>query len=443
MSDNNKTEEFLKKLAPCIERGELEKCVEEAARVAGEMGIGAEEMLEISTTAGMGGRYDFAYVLALGSAKGQEGIKKAGAYNNAGLAAKYLGKSGEAEEQFKQAIAADPKLAEAHGTYGLLLVELDRREKARDEIEKASNLFIESGRITDSHLAWAWFHERYSEKYFNMRKFPESGEDAGKAGDEYLIAAGTVDGALKYQFSQQGNILKAKSYVRKVPKKYWYTNILYRFGGKRDIPSIVKNLKQAASYYEKAALCPIEERQDVCNACHISISVFSDTLSVMEAIINNRNPEINKKEWITKLSGARRIYEDKELENGVVLVDTLKQLIQCIDEMAVFREDGLRIQKEKCGRCFGELTKVSEKLDGALNVLAEHSIEAIRDYAKKQGMGGFVGDEPKKSIWNNWILRAVIVVFGTIFLNLVSSKLYDLNILAIIWNAIKSLLSKI
>ena len=38
MPENYKTEEFLKKLTPCIERGELEKCVEEAARVAGEMG---------------------------------------------------------------------------------------------------------------------------------------------------------------------------------------------------------------------------------------------------------------------------------------------------------------------------------------------------------------------------------------------------------------------
>lgn len=39
MPDNNKTEEFLQNLAPCIERGELEACVEEAARVAGEMGM--------------------------------------------------------------------------------------------------------------------------------------------------------------------------------------------------------------------------------------------------------------------------------------------------------------------------------------------------------------------------------------------------------------------
>ncbi len=34
MPEANKTEEFLQKLAPCIERGELEACVEEAARVA-------------------------------------------------------------------------------------------------------------------------------------------------------------------------------------------------------------------------------------------------------------------------------------------------------------------------------------------------------------------------------------------------------------------------
>jgi hypothetical protein len=32
MPEKNKTEEFLKKLAPCVERGELEACAEEAAQ---------------------------------------------------------------------------------------------------------------------------------------------------------------------------------------------------------------------------------------------------------------------------------------------------------------------------------------------------------------------------------------------------------------------------
>ncbi|MFA4934649.1 MAG: hypothetical protein WC568_02310 [Candidatus Methanoperedens sp.] len=34
MPDNNKTKEFLQKLAPCIERDDMEACVGEAARLA-------------------------------------------------------------------------------------------------------------------------------------------------------------------------------------------------------------------------------------------------------------------------------------------------------------------------------------------------------------------------------------------------------------------------
>ncbi|CAG0981657.1 hypothetical protein METP3_02116 [Methanosarcinales archaeon] len=42
MPENNKTEDFLQKLAPCIERGDLDACVGEAVRLAGEMGGRAE-----------------------------------------------------------------------------------------------------------------------------------------------------------------------------------------------------------------------------------------------------------------------------------------------------------------------------------------------------------------------------------------------------------------
>jgi hypothetical protein len=35
MSENTKTSEFLQKLAPCIEHGDLDACVEEAAQEAG------------------------------------------------------------------------------------------------------------------------------------------------------------------------------------------------------------------------------------------------------------------------------------------------------------------------------------------------------------------------------------------------------------------------
>ena len=92
MSESSKTEEFLQKLAPCIERGELEECVEEAARVAREMGIGAEELLNLSR----GISKDYAYVLGLAATQGLSGKDKAKAYLAVAYAAQYSGKLNEA-----------------------------------------------------------------------------------------------------------------------------------------------------------------------------------------------------------------------------------------------------------------------------------------------------------------------------------------------------------
>ncbi len=108
MPDNNKTEEFLQKLAPCIEHGELEKCVDEAARLAGEMGIGAEELIILAVQIGNGKKYNYTYVLALTAVKGLKGCDKADAYFNAGIAAQYLGKLKNSEENYKKAIEASP-----------------------------------------------------------------------------------------------------------------------------------------------------------------------------------------------------------------------------------------------------------------------------------------------------------------------------------------------
>ncbi len=52
MPENNKTDEFLQKLAPCIERGELDECVEETARLAGEMEMRMEELFVLYSQIG-------------------------------------------------------------------------------------------------------------------------------------------------------------------------------------------------------------------------------------------------------------------------------------------------------------------------------------------------------------------------------------------------------
>ncbi len=678
MSDNNKTEEFLEKLAPCIERGELEACVEEAARLAGEMGIGAEELLDLATERWNSGNHAFAYVLALAAAHGLEGNGKAQAYFNAGLAAQFLRKvenaekhyqdaiaanpkhaaahsnyaillqelnrkdeaeehykvaidanprfaevhhnyanllselkrneeaeehykvaidanprlaqahsnyanllkeldregeaeehyklaidanprlaqahsnyanllkeldrEGEAEEHYKLAIDANPKLAtvhhsyaillseldrkteaeeqyklaiefdpklavahynyaillleldrkseveeqyklaiefdpkdagshsnyaillselnrkeeaqeqyleaikanpnyaNAHGAYGLLLIELDRRNDAWKETEKASNIFKETGNITQSYLAKAWFYERYSEKNFNWKKFRESGEDAEKAGDEYLNASETTEGDLKDDLALQGNVLKAKSFVRKIPEKSWYRKILNRFGKNPDISELMDNLSEAAKYYEKASCCSAGERKDICNACFSSISVFSEILLAMGALIKDDDAEIDKDKWLSSLELAHKIYNEKKLNNGAALVDTLKQLIKCVDELAEHRKVGLHIQEEKLGKCYNSLIEVSEKLDGALKIISEHAVDAIREYAKKQGMGFIEETKPKQSFFDNWIVKAGVVlgIIASIILLLQFLKL-DSSAL----DLIKSLISRI
>jgi tetratricopeptide (TPR) repeat protein len=138
MPENTKTSEFLKKLAPCIERGDLDACVEEAARVAREMGVGAGEMLELSGVACKYKRNDFTYVLALTAARGLEGEAKAEAYYNTGVAAAALPKKKKnAEEHYRKAIEANPKLAIAHYNYANLLNRLGRKKEAQDHYQKA------------------------------------------------------------------------------------------------------------------------------------------------------------------------------------------------------------------------------------------------------------------------------------------------------------------
>jgi tetratricopeptide (TPR) repeat protein len=448
MPENNKTEEFLQKLAPCIERSDLDACVEEAARVAEELGMGASDLLDLSSRAGKQESYTIAYVLSLAAAKGLEGNAKSAAYSIVALAAGLIGmtekaeeqyrqaidadpkdaaahynyaillqelkRNEEAEEQYRPAIDADPKHANAHGAYGLLLIELDRRKDAWKEIEMASDIFENTGYFTWSHLAIAWYYEKYSKKNFDSKKFYDSGEDADKAGDEYLKAAENAEGSLKDNLTSLGFEFKAKSFVRKIPVPSWYKKLLYKVGKSPDIPELIDNLRNAAVWYRKAASCSVDEKKEVCNACYTAITVFSESLNAMSSFINGEKADVNRDDWLNKLDFARKIYEAKNKGTGVNFVDTLKQLTECVNELAEHQVIGLKPQEQRLGKCYNNLIKVSENLDGALKLLTEHAVEAIGDYAKKQGMG-FIGEEkPKRSLWDSWLTKAFLAILTVV-----------------------------
>jgi tetratricopeptide (TPR) repeat protein len=361
------------------------------------------------------------------------------AHNNYALLLQGLNRKSEAEELYQKAIEIDPKYANAHGNYALLLIEYDKRKESWKETEIFSNFCKETGRVVDSHLAKAWLYQEFSEKNFKRKRFGESSKDANEAGEEYLNAARTSEGFLKDNLTMQGNVLKAKSYVRKIPEKSWYKKIFYRFGKNPDIPELMENLKNAAIYYEKASLCPIGERKDVCNACSYSMNVFSETLNAMSAFMKGDDAEINIRKWSYSLEQAYKIYSEKNLKKGVDLVETLKQLIKCVDELAEHRKMGLHIQEERLGKCYNNLLEVSEKLDGALKVIAEHSVEAIRDYSRKQGMG-FIGEETKKSFLGEWIKEiraAAAVIIAAAAIDLI----FSLNLYSKLISLIKSLIT--
>jgi Tfp pilus assembly protein PilF len=168
---SEKTEEFLEKLAPCIEKGDLEACVEEASKLAEEMGISGEELLDLSSKLGEEKRYDFAYVSALAASRVLEDDKGARAYYNAGRSASNLKHYEKAEDHYKKAIELDPKLAQAHNNYAILLDDLGRRDEAEDHYKKAIEL--------DPKLAQA--HNNYANLLDDLGRRDEAEDHYKKA----------------------------------------------------------------------------------------------------------------------------------------------------------------------------------------------------------------------------------------------------------------------
>ncbi len=469
MPENNKTNEFLQKLAPCIERGELEACVEEAARVAGEMGIGAEELWGLYANEGFEkNKNTLAYVLALAAEKGLSGEDKSRAFLGAAFAAQLIEKFEVAENYYKKALEINPKNPGAHSLFALLLHSQKRLNEAKEQYETAikydpngamahlfySFLLLENNKIEESRKEFekaskvindlklssirAVIYQKYSDFYNDIQNYKESSKYAAMAGDEYLIYAEITNEGTKNDLIFQGNVLKAKSFVRKIPKKSWYKKIFYRFGYNNDISELIENLRNAATYYEKASLCQVDEKKEVCNACNLVMNVFFNVLNAMDGIIKNKKQILTKKAWLSSLEQTREIYITNKLNNGIALVDTLEQLINCVDELSNQKASGVSLQ-EYSKKCYDRLIEVSTKLDGVLKVITYQSVDVIKDYLKKQGI--FVGEETKISTFDKlikaikWVIIAIILAIIGGMIN----RFFELNRDLKILNFIKSL----
>ena len=256
MAENDKTEEFLQKLAPCIQRGKLDACVGEAARLADEIGMEADDLLELSSQVGKEGKYELAYVVALGAVGGLDDSGKGAAYSNAGLAAQSLRDADLADKQYKKSIEADPNNEATHYNYAVFLHEHGKKNEAEKQYKK----------VIEANPNNANAHYNYAILLHELGKKKEAEEQYPKA-----IVANPNNAAAYYSYAvllrELGKNEKVEEYCKKAievdPNNSVahsnYAILLHERGKNEDAEkhykkAIEADLNNAAAHYKYAIL---------------------------------------------------------------------------------------------------------------------------------------------------------------------------------------------
>jgi len=234
-----------------------------------ENSISPEILLSLVPSFVPNGFYEAAYALSEAAASLSTGHIQTNAYCSAGLALTFMGRTEEAEAQYKLALAVDPNHANSHGAYGILLFINGDTKKALEEVKIASKLFKEKGDKVMEHLAMAWLFERCTEKYYekgclrNAKKkkskgnFKKSGIYARLAGNEYINAAEYAGEKMRELSLTQGYTLLGRSEIRRLELSFLEgIRLRLQHLHSYDIAKferIMDGVKNASNYYKKAA----------------------------------------------------------------------------------------------------------------------------------------------------------------------------------------------
>jgi len=102
-----------------------------------ENSISPEILLSLVPSFGSNGFHEAVYALSEAAASLSTGHTQANAYYNAGTALTFMGRTEEAEAQFKLALVADPSDVATHNNYGILLQKSGRTEEAEAQYKLA------------------------------------------------------------------------------------------------------------------------------------------------------------------------------------------------------------------------------------------------------------------------------------------------------------------
>ena len=192
-------EEFPQELVPCIERSGLEICVQEAVRLAEELEVAADEMLNHSSEYEALGDHKQACVLALAAVqKGLNNTKKeAEAFFYAGFAADNFDRI-RAEKYLVKSIELNGNCAKAHNSYALLLSRDNNIDEAKNHYEVALKIDpnYACAKNNYANLLRKMRDDKEAEKYYKQAL--DDDEDFATAHLNYaLLLSNTTDRKLE------------------------------------------------------------------------------------------------------------------------------------------------------------------------------------------------------------------------------------------------------
>jgi len=301
---------------------------------------------------------------------------------------RWLQKTGcneEAEIECKLAIELNPKNPYYHASYSLILASKNLEKQAIEEAKTASRGFKENGDTTKEHLSVAWLYEDLANKYYDLKKYQDSGQYAEISGNEYIEASKYAKEITKDTLLTKGYTLKARAKIRNLEiKPSFYERKVKKYIQPKNyeietLTKIMDCIADASRLYEKASEVSPEKDQ-ICNACSTSMLCLSEILDCMMNVISNEEVSELEKEietWEKKLIFCKEIYERKP--KGKAFIYSLEKLIACIKNLGRYKKSRRWKDQRAFDECIRELSKVARNIEGPLQKI-------IEDSAKKMDM---------------------------------------------------------
>jgi predicted amidohydrolase len=303
-----------------------------------------------------------------------------------------MGREREAEKQYQSSIELDPENPNRHAGYSLSLFSMNLEKKAIERANIASSLFKEKGDITKEHLILACLYEDFVNKYYDLRKYQESGQYAETSGNEYIEASKYAGEKSKGTFLTKGYTLKGRAKIRKLDLpdlQSTYTIEIFK--------KIMNGIYDASEYYKMAAeASPINNK--TCNACSLSMRCLCEMLDYMLAVTKQEEVQRLKdkiKKWGEDLANCAKIYQGNE--KGESFIQSLYKLMACIETLEQYKKFAMWTEEKAFENCFFELKKTASTIEGPLQKIIENSAEQMNYCRREIILYEGVGTKPFKA----------------------------------------------